>query len=77
MAVKNETPAPLGRGNENEAPAAEATKLVDISTISGFHVVNAAGDLLGTYETAEDAEAFADAHPRPNGVEVTIVEGKA
>lgn len=70
MAVTNETP-------EVQAEVTEALGSTDYSTIPGFHVLNGGGMLLGTYETLEDAEAYADAHPRQVGIEVSIVEGKA
>ena len=41
----------------------------------GFHVMHE-GVSLGRYDSAEDAEAFANAHPRHNGLEVSVEEVK-
>lgn len=40
---------------------------------AGFHVMFE-GSSLGCYSTAEDAEAFANAHPRADGKTVEVVE---
>lgn len=50
---------------------------IEDDTPKGFHVVRTSDGLsLGVYETAEDAEDFANQHPRAGGVEVSIVEAK-
>ena len=41
----------------------------------GFHVMHE-GTSLGVYPTAADAEDFANAHPRHNGLTVEVVEVK-
>lgn len=41
----------------------------------GFHAM-LNGTSLGNYPTAEDAEAFAEGHPRHNGLTVTVKEVK-
>ena len=64
MPTKPETPAAL----EAETPA--------ITLEPGFHVM-LEGISLGRYPTAADAEAFADAHPRANGLTATVTEVKA
>lgn len=53
---------------ETEAPEAAALE-------PGFHVMHE-GVSLGRYDSAEEAEAFADAHPRHNGLEVSVEEVK-
>lgn len=53
-------------------PTPEATPE---SLSPGFHVMHE-GTSLGIYPTAADAEAFADAHPRHNGLTVEILEVK-
>lgn len=40
---------------------------------AGFHVMFE-GSSLGWYSTAEDAEAFANAHPQVDGKTVEVVE---
>ena len=60
MAVKEPTP-----------PVEESNTPRD----SGFHVMHE-GKSLGCYLTAEDAEAFADGHPRANGLTVSVEEVK-
>lgn len=59
----------VGKPTEPEAEAVVETELP-----SGFSVMNGS-ELLGTYSTEEEAEAFAEAHPRAAGLKVTIVEG--
>lgn len=56
---------------KNEASAEEA---VNLNEVEGFHVVHN-NRLLGTYTTEEEAEAYAEAHPRAQGLKVNIVEG--
>lgn len=53
-----------------EAPTPEP-----IALVTGFHVMHE-GTGLGIYSTADDAEAFADAHPWHNGLTVEVVEVK-
>jgi hypothetical protein len=60
--------------NTRSEPAAEA---VDYSAIPGSHVIRADGVFLGTYNSAEDAQAFIDGHVVPNGEAASIVEGSA
>jgi len=67
MALKTEAPKP-----ETEIP--EMEPLPSGPELSpGFHVMHEDVS-LGCYPTAADAEAFADAHPRPAGLTVTIFE---
>lgn len=55
----------------------EKKEKVDYSKVPGFHVVGADGDLFGTYETAEDAQAFIDGHLAPQKCKAKVVEGTA
>lgn len=66
MAVKPTEPPvvePIEEVVEAEAEALEP----------GFHVMFE-GRSIGCYLTAADAEAFADGHPRANGLNVTVEE---
>lgn len=66
--------------NPNDLPQAETSEdgvVIPSPRKPGFHVVNEEGITLGVYDTAEDAEAFADSHPRANGLTVTVEEVKA
>lgn len=60
--------------DETQQPEVEAAEAVTLEP--GFHVLNDEGVSLGRYDTAEDAEAFADGHPRHNGLTVTVEEVK-
>ena len=64
MAVKNETVAD-----------AVADK-INYAKLPGYHVMKGS-EYLGTYETEEDAESFAEQHPRAAGIDVRIVSGSA
>lgn len=58
--------------NEPEAPAAQAEDVAVAPTLApGFHVMHD-GVSLGCYETEDEAEAFADGHPRNNGLTITV-----
>ena len=54
---------------------ADALSAIDLTKLPGWHVVHE-GRLLGTYPTKDEAEMFADSHPRGEGLKVSIVEGK-
>ena len=56
---------------EPEVPKAEEPA---VELASGWHVVASDGKSLGCYLTEADAEAFANGHPRADGIEVSIVE---
>ena len=62
----------------NKDPKADevAETTVDLREVEGFHVVHD-GALLGSYDTKEEAEAYAEAHPVAQGLKVSIVEGHA
>lgn len=51
-------------------------ELVDYANEPGFHVISN-DDLLGTYETEEDAQAFIDGHLKPQSISAKIVNGSA
>lgn len=59
---------------DNNLPEAEASEAAP-ALEPGFHVMHE-GVSLGRYDSAEDAEAFADSHPRANGLTVTVEEVK-
>lgn len=63
MTVKPTPPTPIA-----EAPAKST-----LPEEPEFHVM-LDGQSLGCYPTAEDAEAFANGHPRANGQTVEVIE---
>lgn len=60
--------------SKNETPEAEVAETFDPATTPGFHVFQGK-TFCGTYETAEDAQAFIDGHITPQDLKAEIVEG--
>jgi hypothetical protein len=58
---------------EDKGETLETKPEVEAPTEPGFHVM-LDGASLGCYPTAADAEAFADGHPRANGLTVEVLE---
>ena len=57
---------------EAEAEITETSPL-EVTTLPGWHVTRVDdGMLLGIYMTEQDAEHFANSHPREAGIEVEI-----
>ena len=67
MAVKEPTP-PIESAGEELGPTQATLE-------PGFHVMHE-GVSLGCYASVEDAEAFADGHPRADGLTVSVEEVK-
>ena len=61
--------------DEREQPLDISEQATEVELQPGFHVMHE-GVSLGCYPTAEDAEAFANGHPRANGLTVTVEEVK-
>lgn len=59
---------------KNETVETEAPEKAP-SLSAGFHVM-LNGESLGCYPSADEAEAFANAHPRADGKTVEVVEVK-
>lgn len=66
-------PEPVTNAVTMTAKPAEDPAAAPTDFEPGFHVI-LDGQSLGCYPTAADAEAFADGHPRANGLTVTVIE---
>lgn len=74
MALKpTPTPAPVVEDSGTIETIEDAINFVPEAREPGFHVM-LGGLSLGCYPSAEDAELYADGHPRANGLTVTIEE---